>query len=107
MLVFEKLKEMYKEDPDFKVTYEAHENIVMGDRSPWMEYMIQEGFLFKGIQLCIPKCSMRDNLLKEKHNGGLTGYFFHDKTFSQLNSSYLCPGMRFDVKIFVDRCKIC
>jgi ribonuclease HI len=87
-LGFEHLKEMYREDPDFKATYEACENPVMGDRSPWMEYMIQEGLLFKGSQLCIPKCSMRDNLLKEKHSGGLAGHFGHDKTFSQLNSSY-------------------
>jgi hypothetical protein len=24
---------------------------------------------------------MRDNLLKEKHSGGLAGHFGHDKTF--------------------------
>jgi hypothetical protein len=28
--------------------------------------MMQEGYLFKGNQLYIPKCSMRDKLLKEK-----------------------------------------
>jgi hypothetical protein len=44
--------------------------------------MIQEGFMFKGNQLCIRKCSMRDNLLKEKHSGGLAGHFSHDKTFA-------------------------
>jgi hypothetical protein len=53
---------MYKEDPEFKESYEACENPVIIDRSPYMEYMIQEGLLFKGSQLCIPKCSMRDNL---------------------------------------------
>jgi hypothetical protein len=37
---------------------------------------------------------MRDNLLKEKHSGGLVGHFNHDKTFAQLISSYYCPGMR-------------
>jgi hypothetical protein len=49
---------------------------------------------------------MRDNLLKEKHSGGLAGHFGHDKTFAQLNSLYYWPGMREDVKIFVDRCNI-
>jgi hypothetical protein len=48
--------------------------------------MIHEGLLFKGNQLCIPKCSMRENLLKEKHNGGLAGHFGHDNTFAKLNS---------------------
>jgi hypothetical protein len=69
--------------------------------------MIQDGLLFKGNHLCIPKCSMRENLLKEKHSGGLDGHFGHDKTFSKLNGSYFWPGMRTDVKKFVDRCSIC
>jgi hypothetical protein len=50
---------------------------------------------------------MRENLLKEKHSGGLVRHFSHDKTFSKLNESYFWPGMREDVKIFMDRCRIC
>jgi hypothetical protein len=49
---------------------------------------------------------MRENLLKEKHSGGLAGHFGHDKTFSKLNSSYYWQGMRTNVKKFVDRCII-
>jgi hypothetical protein len=106
-LGFEHLKDMYCDDPDFKEAYEACENPVLRDRSQWTEYMIQEGLLFKGNQLCIPKCSMRDNLLKEKHSGGLAGHFGHDKTFAQLRSSYYWPGMRTKVIKFVNRCRIC
>jgi hypothetical protein len=106
-LGFDNLKEMYRDDLDFKETYEASENPILRDRSQWIEYMIQDGLLFKGNQLCIPTCSMRENLLKEKHSGGLAGHFSHDKTFSKLNGSYFWPGMRTDVKKFVDRCKIC
>jgi hypothetical protein len=69
--------------------------------------MIQDGLLFRGNQLCIPKCSMRENLLKEKHSGGLVGHFGHDKTFSKLNGSYFWPGMRTNVKKFVEKCRIC
>jgi hypothetical protein len=50
---------------------------------------------------------MRENLLKEKHSGGLAGHFGHDKTFAKLNESYFWPGMRSEVKKFVDRCRIC
>jgi hypothetical protein len=85
---FDNLKEMYRDDPDFKEAYEAFENLVLRDRSQWTEYMIHDGLLFKGNQLCIPKCSMRENLLKEKHSGGLAGHFGHYKTFSKLNASY-------------------
>jgi hypothetical protein len=68
-LRFEHLKEMYIGDLYFKEAYEACENPLMRDKIPWMEYLIQEGLLFKGTHLCLPKCSMRDNLLKEKQNG--------------------------------------
>jgi hypothetical protein len=106
-LGFDNLKEMYRDDLDFKEAYEASENPILRDRSQWTEYMIQDGLLFRGNQLCIPKCSMRENLLKEKHNGGLTEHFGHDKTFSKLNGSYFFPGMRIDINKFVDRCRIC
>jgi hypothetical protein len=105
-LGFEHLKEMYCDDPNFKEAYEVCANHVLRDRIHWVEYLIQYGSLFKGCQLCIPKCSMRENLLKEKHSGGLARHFGHDKTFAQLNSLYYWPGMRAEVNNFVNRCKI-
>jgi hypothetical protein len=105
-LGFDSLKDMYRDDPDFKDAYEACENPVLRDRSQWIEYMVQDGLLFKGNQLCIPKSSMRENLLKEKHSGGLAGHFGHEKTFAQLNNLYYWPGMRTDVKKFVNKCRI-
>jgi hypothetical protein len=81
-LGFEHLKDMYCDDTDFKEAYEACVNPVLRDRGQWTEYLIYEGFLFKGNQLCIPKCSMRDNLLKENLSGGLDANFNHDKMFS-------------------------
>jgi hypothetical protein len=83
-LGFDDLREMYQADPDFKEAYEAVENPILRDRSQWEECMIEEGLLFKGNQLCIP----------------IEGE-------TQLNESYFWPGMRADVKIFVDRCRIC
>jgi hypothetical protein len=49
---------------------------------------------------------MRENLLKEKHSGGLVGHFGHDKMFSKLNGSYFFPGMRTEILKFVNRCRI-
>jgi hypothetical protein len=106
-LGFDNLKEMYRDDPDFMEEYEASENLVLMNRNQWTKYMIQDRLLSRGNQLCIPKCSMRENLLKEKHSGGLVGHFGHDKTFSKLNGSYFWPGMRTYVKKFVERCRIC
>jgi hypothetical protein len=49
---------------------------------------------------------MRENLLKEKHSGGLAEHFDHDKTFSQLINSYYWPGMREHINKFMNICKI-
>jgi hypothetical protein len=49
---------------------------------------------------------MRENLLKENHNRGLVGHFGHDKTFPQLNNSYYWPGMRAEVRRFVNKYEI-
>jgi hypothetical protein len=54
-LGFDNLKGMYRDDPDFKEVYETFENSILRDRSQWTEYMIQDGLLFRGNQLCIPK----------------------------------------------------
>jgi hypothetical protein len=106
-LGFENLRDMYAGDADIREAYEAAENLVLRDRSPWIDYMIQGGLLFRGNQLCIPNFSMRENLVKEKHSGRLAGHFGHDKTFTKLSESYFWQGMRTDVKKFVDRCRIC
>lgn len=94
---FDDLREMYKEDMDFKEAYEACVNPLSRDRSPWMDFMIHEGLLFKGSQLCIPRSSMKENLLKEKHSGSLAGHFGQNKTLAQLSAHYCWPGMSNDV----------
>ena len=70
-LGFENLIAIYKEDVDFKDIHASYENLVTHNRSQWLDYMLQEGFLFKNSKLCIPRCSMRENLIQEKHSGGL------------------------------------
>ena len=71
---------MHKYDIDFKEAYEISLNPSQRDRGPWNDYILQDGLLFKDNRLCIPKCSMRENLIQEKHNGGLDGHFGIDKT---------------------------
>ena len=61
--------------------------------------------LFKGIQLCIPRCSMSLNLIKEKHCGGLAGHFGIDKTLNLVK--YYWPQSYKDVQKFVKSCGVC
>ena len=56
------MKELYAQDFDFHKAYEACKSLVQHDRGKWIEFIIQDGLLFRNNQLCIPKCSMRENL---------------------------------------------
>ena len=48
---FEKLKNLYLEDPNFSEAWEACKEPIAIDRTKWLDYLIQDGMLFKGSQL--------------------------------------------------------
>lgn len=66
----------------------ACKNPTKNDRTKWLEEFIQEGLLFKGQRLCIPRGSMRDKLICEKDSEGLGQDFGVDKTLGQLSEPY-------------------
>ena len=41
---------------------------------------------------------MKENLIKEKHSGGLGGHFGVEKTYDQLNRFYVWPKMSYEVQ---------
>ena len=71
------------------------------------DYMIHDGFLFRGLQLCIPNCSLRDHIIMELHARGLASHFGRDKTIAMVEESYYWPKLRHDVAKFVERCRTC
>ena len=108
VLDFDEMKELYNSDPNFfEVWRECRAPNLIDHISKYEEYFIQEGMLFKGIQLCIPRGSMKLNLIKEKHSGGLAGHFRKDKTLSLLKEKYYWPQMYKDVQKFVKICGVC
>ena len=72
---FKELKNLYLEDPDFAEAWKACTTPVTLDKTKWLDFIIQDGMLFKGSQLCIPKISTRENLIKEKHSSRLARHF--------------------------------
>lgn len=63
VLGFEHLQDLYQMDIDFKEAYEACQNPLVRDSSPWLDYDLQDKLLLKGGQLCILDCSMRENII--------------------------------------------
>ena len=101
------MKDMYAKDEEFKEIYQTCQE--MGDKyhTKFAEYLIQEGLLFKGGQLCVPRASFRENVIKEKHYGSMSRHFGIDKTPKQVKRFYHWPKMQSNVRKFVDSCLIC
>ena len=84
----EGMKDLYEFGLDFVESWKACKDPWRCNKTPYLDYFIQEGFLFKNHQLCIPRGSMRDNLIRELHNGWLSGHFGMDKTKELLEEHY-------------------
>ena len=98
VLGFDEMKELYNTNLDFSEAWRECRAPNLSDHiSMYDEYFIQEGMLFKGIQLCIARSSMRVNLTKEKHCGGFFEHFGIDKTLSFLKDKYYWPHKCKDV----------
>ena len=68
------------------------------------DFLIHDGFLFKGNQLCIPNSSLCLRVIQELHNEGHMG---RDKTMKLMTDSYFWPTMQKEITKFVERCRIC
>ena len=56
---FDLFLEIYIDDSDFgKIWADAQDGL-------HSDYMIHDGFLFRGSQLCIPNCLLRDSIIME------------------------------------------
>ncbi|KAA0051909.1 Transposon Ty3-I Gag-Pol polyprotein [Cucumis melo var. makuwa] len=71
------------------------------------DYIVFDGMLFRKGKLCIPKCSIRELLVKEAHGGGLMGHFGEFKTYSMLCEHFYWLKMRKDVNKVCKQCFKC
>ncbi|KAJ9536696.1 hypothetical protein OSB04_un000081 [Centaurea solstitialis] len=94
---FEHIKGLYESDNDFAQEFKA----------PTRNFTLQDGFLFKGNKLCIPKCGVRELLVREVHSGAIAGHFGIHKTMDLLAENFFWPKMIQDVQSVVSRCATC
>ncbi|KAH9698118.1 hypothetical protein KPL71_023889 [Citrus sinensis] len=101
LLGFEHIKELYADDHDFSVEYQACEKTVVG------KYFRHDGYVFRENKLCVPNYSLRDLLVRESHGGGLMGHFGVVKTLAVLQEHFYWPHMKRDVERLYGRCVTC
>ena len=63
--------------------------------------------MFKNHQLCILQGSVRENMIRELHSGGLVGHFNIDKTKALVEEKCYCLRLATDVKKWIQLCKNC
>jgi len=95
---FDTFADMYAADPSFgKIIQEVTDGL----RS---DFILHNGYLFCGLQLCIPDCSLRQQIISELHN---EGHFGRDKMLALISSDYYWPKLTSDVDHFVEQCYVC
>ncbi|VVA35112.1 PREDICTED: Transposon [Prunus dulcis] len=98
VLGFDFLRDLIATDPYFApIIYDVATGVCSN-------FMVHDGFLFKGNQLCIPESSLRLKIIHELHNEGHIG---RDKTIQLVMNSYFWPSIRHEVAKFVESCRVC
>ena len=83
---FDCLKKLYKNDENFGDIWGKCQQT----HTPVNSMYIQNGFLFQDNQLCIPKGSLREQIIRELNGGGL-GRHIVDTAFCTPYDSSLVP----------------
>ena len=94
---FEHIKELYADDHEFSVEYQACEKTVVS------KCFRLDGYLFRENNLCAPNYSLTDLLVKESYGRRLVGHFGAVKTLAILQEHFYWPHIKQDIERFCGR----
>ena len=76
-------------------------------KQPCDDLYIQNGFLVKSGQLCLPRTSLREKVIRDLHGGGLVGHLGKNKIIESVKDRYYWPKLRRDVTTIVLMYNVC
>ena len=76
---FDRLKNEYSACPNFGSN---------GNRQEYLDFLVENGYLFKVTKLCVPRTSFRDLLIWGMHADGLAGHCGRDKTIALVEDRF-------------------
>lgn len=98
VLDFDSFHDLFVTNPFFSTIVAA---VKAGERS---NYILHDGYLFRGNQLCISDCSLQWKIIQELHGEGHVGW---DRTLQLIKSFYFWPTIWREVEKYVEWCHIC
>lgn len=107
VVTLESMKGLYEEDAHFAEAWKACKASLSMDKTLDLNFLIQEGLLFKNQWLFIPHSSLQLNLIMKIHSGSLGGHFGTKKTTTLVIKRFFCSRINKDVINFVECCKVC
>ena len=79
------MKDEYSTCPDFGIIYDEVSN---DNCHEYVDFLVENGYLFKVTKLCIPLTSFKDLLIWETHASSLAGHFGRDKTIALVEDRF-------------------
>ena len=101
---FDLLKRDYNSCKDFSIIYYA---LAAGTAGAYPNFLLHDGYLFKGTHLCLSDISLREQVIWELHSRGAAAHFGRDKTIAMTEDHFYWPSLKRDVTKNVSKCRTC
>jgi hypothetical protein len=100
-------KDQYATDQDFQEIWVALHSPTVVNQTPFLDYTIRDGWLYKLNLLCVPHSDDHLLLIKEAHASAYGGHFGTTKTLQHLQCHFYWPSMQPQVEKFIRACALC
>ena len=99
-------KDQYQTDQDFREIWGAVHNPIVTNQTPFLDYTIWDGWLYKLNLFCVPHFEDRLLLIKEAHALAYGGHFGTTKILQHLQHHFYWPVMQSQVETFIRACAL-